>query len=248
MENLHHPKIALSRASGSPKYAFYEQWLRAAGAAGEVIDLWSLPASERGVVLATCDGIVLTGGPDIEPSRYGQGDRLEECSVDLERDEAEFALFEQAQEHKMPVLAICRGLQLINVALGGSLIVDIPADIPTDIEHRSINHVESVHPVKVEPGSLIAKICRAAVGTINSSHHQAAEHLPEHLRCAAVSPDGIIEAFEWSEPSGKGFMLGVQWHPERMDYNSPFSLPIARHFLFEAESYALLRAKRSVVS
>jgi len=244
MEQLHHPNIALSKGSGSPKYVFYEQWLRAAGASGKVIDLWALPAGERAAMLATCDGIVFTGGPDVEPSRYGQGERIGECFVDLVRDESEFALFEQAQELKMPVLGICRGLQLTNVALGAPLTVDIPADVPTDIEHRSVNHIESIHPVEVEPGSLIAKICRTAGGIINSSHHQAAANLPEHLRCAATSPDGIIEAIEWSEPAGKGFLLAVQWHPERMDYNSPLSLPIARHFLFEAESYALLRAKR----
>jgi putative glutamine amidotransferase len=244
MEQLHLPNIALSKGSGSPKYALYEQWLRAAGAVGSVIDLWALPADEHSAALATCDGILFTGGPDVEPSRYGRGGRLGECFVDLERDAVEFALFEQAQERRMPVLGICRGLQLINVALGGSLVVDIPSDISTGIEHRSVNHVESNHLVEVEAGSLIAKLCRAAAGDVNSSHHQAAEHLPEQLRRAAAAPDGIIEAFEWSEPAGKGFLLGVQWHPERMSADSPFSLPIARHFLFEAEAYALLGAKR----
>jgi putative glutamine amidotransferase len=239
-----HPTIALTKASGSPVYARYEQWLRAAGAGGAIINLWELPAAERAAALAASDGVIFTGGPDVVPSRYGKDARAAECIADPIRDDAEFAVFDQASGLNLPMLGICRGLQVFTVALGGALTVDIPTDVATDIEHRAADGNDSEHLLDVQPGSLVKKICRVAGGTINSAHHQAPEFLPEPLRLAAASPDGVIEAAEWSDPAGKGFLLGVQWHPERMDYGSPLSLPIARHFLFEAETYALLRAKR----
>ncbi|GAB1431132.1 hypothetical protein MASR2M18_19670 [Ignavibacteria bacterium] len=240
----YYPKIALSKGSGSPKYGMYESWLRSVGNVAEVIDLWSLPAAQRTAVLNECDGIVFTGGPDISPDKHEQAERADECVIDTLRDDVEFSVFEQVRELKMPVLGICRGLQLINVALGGRLYIDIPTDIQSDTEHRSMNNEDSTHEVETAAGSMIKKICRTASGKINSAHHQAASVLPQSLRVAAIASDGVIEAVEWSEPMGKGFLLGVQWHPERMDFNSPFSLPIARHFLFEAESYAALYAKR----
>ncbi len=232
-------KIAISRASGTPKYAKYEEWLRAAGAECEILDLYADQehALEK---LRECSGLILTGGPDVQPDKYGKADRLEDCFIDAERDTLEFAVIEQAQEMKIPILGICRGAQILNVALGGTLIVDIPSDFYSDIEHRSTKEGDSHHPLNVAGGSLIKKICRVTDGEINSAHHQAVEHLAENLRMSAQSPDGIIEAFEWNDPAGKPFLLGVQWHPERMDYDNPLSLPIARHFLFEVEANWML--------
>ncbi len=232
--------IALSKASGSPKYAHYTEWLKSADPTVEIIDLWNKPFDEAISLLETVHGLILTGGADIHPERYGKVERIDECHIEPKRDTLEFALFEKARDLTLPVLAICRGAQLVNVALGGTLYVDIPTDYISDTEHRSREGNDSRHGLTVESGSLLKKITRLNEGTINSAHHQAVEVLSTLLRSAAKSEDGLNEAFEWNETHGKGFLLGVQWHPERMESDNPLSLPIARHFLYEAESYGLL--------
>lgn len=234
-------KIGLSKANGSPNYAKYDEWLRAADPQVETIDLSLLPTHEDAQkVLESCVGLVLTGGPDVHPSRYGKESELARCQTDAERDELEIALYSKAKELKMPVLGVCRGAQLINVAEGGTLVIDIPDDTKTAQEHARKNDVDAEHPVAVLQGSIITKITGDDEGNINSAHHQAVEKAGEGLYISAVSGDGINEAIEWRDPSGKPFLLGVQWHPERMNYANPFSINIARHFLFEAESYLLL--------
>lgn len=232
--------IALSKATGSPKYIHYTEWLQTANPEITTIDLWGKSIEECTSILENVHGLVLTGGADIHPERYGKEERLSECHIEPERDTHEFALFEKAQELQLPILAICRGAQLVNVALGGSLMIDIPTDYASDTEHRSKGGNDSNHGVQVEAGSILRKICKADNGIINSAHHQVTDTLSPLLRKAALSEDGLIEAFEWNELHGRGFLLGVQWHPERMDYSNPFSLPIANHFLYEAESYQLL--------
>ncbi|TAE22385.1 MAG: gamma-glutamyl-gamma-aminobutyrate hydrolase family protein [Candidatus Kapaibacterium sp.] len=236
-------KIGLSKASGSPNYAKYDEWLKTADPHVETIDLSLLRSDEAANVLETCIGLVLTGGPDVHPSRYGKESDLERCSTDNERDELEFALYAKAKELKMPVLGVCRGAQLINVAEGGTLVIDIPDDTKTAQEHARIQNVDAEHPVSVLAGSIITKITGDNEGLVNSAHHQAVEKAGENLYISAVSGDGINEAIEWRDSSGKPFLLGVQWHPERMNYANPYSINIARHFLFEAESYQMLVKK-----
>lgn len=237
-------KIGISKASGSFKYELYPKWLSTADSEAKCVDLSQKNSLEEAIeALNSCSGLLLTGGPDIEPIRYEKQDEIGRCSVDVARDSLEFALFERAKELKMPILAVCRGLQLVNVALGGTLVVDIPAEIPTTTEHRALNSVDSRHEIEVLPGSLIAKISGQFEGEINSAHHQSANKVGEGLTIAAFSPDGIIEAMQWADPQNKPFLLCVQWHPERLEYDSPFSMPIAKHFLFEAESYLLLHQK-----
>jgi putative glutamine amidotransferase len=118
--------------------------------------------------------------------------------------------------------------------------VDIPADIAAIHEHARKNDVDGQHTLEVLSGSILTKITGEMEGIINSAHHQAVDTLGEGLRVSAVSDDGVNEAIEWHEAAGKPFLLGVQWHPERMNYANPFSIAIARHFLFETESYKLL--------
>ncbi len=232
--------IGISKASGSPNYAKYEEWLRAADPHVECIDLSLLPLPKALETLAKCTGLVLTGGPDVHPARYGKESEIERCFTDAERDELEFALYAKAKDLKMPVLAVCRGAQLVNVAEGGTLTIDIPSDINPSNEHARIEDTDAEHFVHVQNGSIITKISGEIEGTVNSAHHQVVERPGEGLRVSAISDDGINEAIEWNDFAGKPFLLGVQWHPERMNYASPFSLPLARHFLFEAESYKLL--------
>lgn len=232
-------KIAISRASGTAKYALYAHWLRLVNPSVEIIDLFESTENAESN-LKKCFGLILTGGPDVHPEKYGKPERKYDCHLDEQRDNLEFPLIDVARNLKLPILGICRGAQVINVALGGSLIVDIPTDYPTQINHKSTTQGDSLHKIEVVAGSLLKKITRSNEGEVNSAHHQAVDYISEHLRVSAVSPDGIIEAFEWNEPAGKPFLLGVQWHPERLDYDNVFSKRIAEHFLFEVEARSLL--------
>lgn len=239
--------IALSKASGSPKYQHYIDWLKEVDSEVETCDLSVMGFDEALATLENTQGLILTGGADVHPERYNKSERLNECHIEPERDTLEFALFEKARELSLPILAICRGSQLVNVALGGTLYIDIPTDYVSDTEHRSREGKDSFHGLTVEPGSLLKKISRSNEGEVNSAHHQAVEHLAPSLRCSARSEDGLVEAFEWNENNSKGFLLGVQWHPERMDYKTPYSLPLASHFLYEAEAYkSLLHGKKAI--
>ncbi|MES2764707.1 MAG: gamma-glutamyl-gamma-aminobutyrate hydrolase family protein [Bacteroidota bacterium] len=239
-------KIAISKGSGSEKYENYGKWIKKADEEVECVDMSKLDKEEALKTLEECAGIVFTGGEDIEPSRYGKTVDFTEKHVetDPKRDELEFALVEKAEQLKMPILGICRGAQLLNVAFGGTLIVDVPSEYKTEQEHRALEKKDEKHQVEVMSGSILKKIAGTLEGEVNSAHHQAVDKLPQTLAAAAKAPDGIIEAFEWADAMGKPFMLAVQWHPERMEnQESPMSLPIARHFLFEAESYDLLHKK-----
>ncbi len=235
--------IAIS-ASTPAKAERYIQWLRFFQNHPMTFHILTPEQSvqEATQILEQCAALLLTGGKDIHPARYGMEDRAALCKLEPERDELEFALFEAAQEAKKPILGICRGCQLINVALGGTLYVDIPEELPAALEHRKVKGQDSEHLIAVVGGSLLFKISTEVEGTVNSAHHQAIHQLGRGLRAVAYSPDQIIEAIEWESLYGSNFLLGVQWHPERMDWNSPFSGKIAAHFLFEAESYALLLA------
>lgn len=240
-------KIAASRVSGSEKYASYQRWLRAVDPEVEVVDLYTYSTPAEAVTLMKeCSGLLLTGGPDVNPVRYGQPEKAALCEPpDEHRDALELALIESATEANMPILGICRGAQILNVAFGGTLIADIPTVVGTEIEHRQVDGVDSHHAIHSEPGSLIKRICRSLDGEINSAHHQSVERLATIFTPSATSPDGVIEAFEWGDAAmgGKPFLLAVQWHPERMDYGNPFSLPIAQHFVSEVAAYSQLFAQ-----
>lgn len=240
-------RIAISRASGSEKYLRYAQWLKTAQADVDCVDLYELEQKEGLQAalnsLKTCSGIVFSGGSDVEPSRYQKADQVTRCHVDPARDTLEFALVEYARELKIPILGICRGMQLLNVAFGGSLIVDIPEDYSREIEHMAINGVDARHAVDVEAGTTLRRIVRRADGEINSAHHQAVELLAPDFEVAARSPDGIIEAFETLPELGRSHVMAVQWHPERLEYENPFSGALAEYFVFECQSTALLTSR-----
>ena len=161
------------------------------------------------------DGMVLGGGEDVDPARYGRETRPDaNVDIDTERDSTEFAAFEIAQREDVPILGICRGMQLINVALGGTLHQDIPSDRPSEIVHE----VPGKHPERrdhkgeVMPGTRLSEIARTSEMDVNSRHHQAVERLAPGLGVAAVAPDGLVEAFESARP----WLLAVQWHPENL--------------------------------
>ena len=168
-----------------------------------------------GDLLDRVDGLVLTGGEDVDPRHYGALAHPATEPPHGRRDEWELALVQEARRRRIPVLAICRGMQVLNVALGGTLIQDIPTDRPSDIRHAQADaRGERVHAVAIEPRSAL---CAAIGGTairINSSHHQALDRIAPGLRAVASAEDGIVEGVE-SEGDG-WWVLAVQWHPEEL--------------------------------
>jgi putative glutamine amidotransferase len=171
--------------------------------------------AEASSVLEAVDGLVLTGGEDVAPARYGEPAHLKLGPVHEERDATEIALVEAARARATPTLAICRGIQLLNVALGGSLVQDIPCQRPSHIVHDSPRERDArVHDVEVDPGSRLAHALGSTRLPVNSFHHQAIDRVAECLRVTAWAPDGIIEGVEWR--GDNWWALGVQWHPEEL--------------------------------
>jgi putative glutamine amidotransferase len=161
------------------------------------------------------DGVVLGGGLDVDPARYGRETRPDaNVEIDPKRDSTDFAAFEKARQEGAPVLGICRGMQLVNVALGGTLHQDIPSERPSEIVHEvpGQDPERRDHKVEVKPGTRLSEIARAGEIEVNSRHHQAVERLAPGIEVSAVAPDGLVEAFESASP----WLLAVQWHPENL--------------------------------
>lgn len=186
--------------------------------------------------LRNCDGLLLTGGGDVDPYLYGADMKHPRLGrVDRKRDDFERATIDCALESQLPLLGICRGLQLANVHFGGSLVQDL-GEMGSTI-HQVRNEVEQRHMVSVEQDSLLAQLSGIHEGDVNSSHHQAADDPGNGLRVVARSEDGIIEALEFQNSSARPFFLLVQWHPERMkDFHNPLTQSILRRFLAAVES------------
>jgi putative glutamine amidotransferase len=160
------------------------------------------------------DALLLQGGADISPTTYGEEPLQPEWSGDRVRDDYEIELFSEFVEAGKPVLGVCRGIQLINVALGGTLYQDLPTQVGAQIPHRDRAIYEAnIHEIRIEPGSGLARLYSGAeIGRVNSMHHQAVHRLGRDLVVEARSvEDGVVEAIRWK---GRGYVVGVQWHPE----------------------------------
>jgi putative glutamine amidotransferase len=191
-------------------------YVRALEAAGLVpVILPPLAAAHADRALDAVAGLVLTGGEDVAPYRYGETPHPALGSVNEERDAWELALVANARKRQLPTLAICRGIQVLNVALGGTLIQDIPSQCSAALPHAPTDGRRArVHDVFIESGSRLAEVVGTATLTVNSSHHQSIGRPADGLRITARAPDGIVEGAEWD---GKGWWaLGVQWHPEEL--------------------------------
>jgi len=239
--NIQYPsdtlRIAFSKARGSEKYERYIKWIKQFNSNIVCIDLIN-ETPENGVkILESCDGLILTGGLDVDPARYGKPNDTSRCELDRSRDTLEFALIEKAMALRLPVLAICRGAQILNVAMGGSLIIDISADHDTLVEHRSVNSIRSRHFVKIYPNTFLSKLCKTKGDTANSSHHQAVDMIAPCFKVSAYATDSIVEAYEWKEPIDKQFLIAVQWHPEGLDFKSRLAYPLGKYFLKESRKY-----------
>lgn len=213
------PVVALTASTkeidGLMRVRLNEAYIHAVRAAGLTpLILPPLPPKELEPALGAVRGLVLTGGEDVDPAEYGAPSRGSQAPH-RERDQCELALVRLARERNVPTLAICRGIQVVNVALGGTLVQDIPSECPSSINHdQSGARAMRVHDVYIEPESKLADAIGATRVEVNSSHHQALARVANGLRVTAKSPDGLVEGAEWE--GDYWWMVGVQWHPEEL--------------------------------
>src|SRR5687767_3643892 len=225
----------------------YLDCLRRTGARTAIVSPGE-PASAR-EVLEPFDGLLLVGGGDVDPRRYGQDPSEQVYGVEPDRDDFEIALLRAADEVRMPTLCICRGMQVMNVAYGGTLVQHLPGT-PGLLEHGvPVADTQSLHEVRTDPQSRL----RATIGveqlTCSSHHHQGIDGIGEGLRATGWSEDGLVEAIELAtdghpddEPYEAGWMLGVQWHPEDTAGHDP-----AQQALFDGlVNLAHLRGTRAI--
>ena len=204
------PVIAIAPCS---KQHDYEEAVRRAGGDVRILNYDSDKPSD---VVREVDGILLPGGDDVQPSLYGAQPHATFEAAEPGRDQYEIDLARQADEANVPLLAICRGIQVLNVSRGGTLVQDIPSELPDAVPHevRETPHTIA-HDVWISEGTLLHSVLRERIEgdacPVNSRHHQAIQTVGSGLVVAATAPDGVVEAVE--DPS-KRFCVGVQWHPE----------------------------------
>jgi putative glutamine amidotransferase len=209
----------------------YRRALEAQGA--RVVEL--PPDSARGSV-NRLDGLLLTGGGDLDPRHYGRRAHPKTANIDPPRDGLELELSRRGLEREMPMLGICRGAQVLGVALGGELVQDIGSKVANAEQHAPREGEKSVrHWVTAAPGSRLRAILGADRLRVNSSHHQANGRLGAKAQTAAWSPDGVVEGIEGT---GSAFVIGVQWHPERMWRRAPRQARLLAAFVAAAQEYA----------
>jgi putative glutamine amidotransferase len=179
--------------------------------------------------LKLASGIVITGGEDIHPTLYGKDNEIYKCeSFDTYRDTLEMFLIRYSKSNKLPLLGICRGEQMLNVALGGSLITDIPSDILNSRIHRDSIGVP-FHEVNIDTLSFLYKITGVRSGLVNSYHHQCVDIPANGIFISARSTDNVPEAIECVEDGWTA--LGLQWHPEKLGFDDPLAGIIAKWFI-----------------
>ena len=229
----HRPVIAVA----FPK-ADYLSALARAGAEARVLD----PAADAlPAALAGCDGVLLTGGVDVDPDRYHQP-RHDSVEIDANRDAYEFELTRAALDRDLPMLGICRGAQVLNVVAGGSLVQDLPSARPSATVHQIVEPKNAVaHDVTVQPHTCLARLLSGRLDAlqrvaVNSRHHQSVDAVAPGFVVSATAPDGVVEAIE---RPGATFCVGVQWHPENFWQTGEFDA------LFEGLVTAASAANRS---
>jgi len=227
-------KIGLTYTGFQHKHKNYINWLRG----NDDIEVIRLSVEDNNAtVLNDCDGLVLSGGIDSDPIFYnGSKDypNKPEEGWNTQRDLFEMSLYKSALKNDIPVLAVCRGMQLVNVLQGGTLTQDLGH---LNTRHKAVEEVDRDHEITIEKNSLLEEIVRIPTGKINSAHHQCIDELGEGLMVNCLAEDGTVEGMEWKEKEGKPFLLCVQWHPERMYKfhleDSPLSKNIRNRFIEE---------------
>ena len=213
-------------------------WVQSSGAVAVMVPSPDGDTRRGDVTLAEyaswLDGLVLHGGSDVWPGSYGEQPLKPEWSGDRVRDEYEIALLRAFLDVGKPVLGVCRGLQVINVAFGGTLYQDITTQMPGSRTHRDAAlYDQNFHEVEFVPGTRLAQLYPGVTrARVNSVHHQAVKKLADGFTVEATSPDdGLVEAMRWT---GTSYLAAVQWHPEFLDWRSEETLsgdPILNNFL-----------------
>jgi putative glutamine amidotransferase len=231
-ETAHRPRVGVpyrtqkeELAGERSRYDLYVEAVRCSG--GEPVEIsLGLHPEELKKLAQSLDAFVLPGSPaDVDPSLYGASRHPRCGGSDAARERTDFALLEHAFKDGKPVLAICYGNQSLNVFCGGSLVQDIRSELQSDIRHewsgRAQNVPEPFHTAQIEPGSSLAQLAGAQRARVNSSHHQSILEPGRDLRIVARAADGVVEAVQWI---GDGnWVMGIQWHPERMTNDDPLA-------------------------
>jgi putative glutamine amidotransferase len=215
------------------KWTFYESWLAFQEPRIKILRLKAGECTIEEIKL--CNGIILSGGEDVHPSNYGKPEYIEKYKLsnfNLPRDE--FEVLNQVMAHKIPLLGICRGLQITNVFFKGTLIPDLPSAGKT-IHSSADNKTDVVHPVKLLKESRLYSFTGEEIGETNSHHHQAVGVIGECLKASAYSNDGVVEGMEIADSKDNSFLILLQWHPERMNPGSPFSGKLRHAFVKACE-------------
>jgi putative glutamine amidotransferase len=216
----------------------YVHALRSVGAIPWLIPLLPDDLETLKEIYDRLDGMFFTGGVDVDPSRYGEA-KLPHCGrTDLPRDDVETQLIRWSLADRKPVLAVCRGIQILNVAMGGSLFQDIAAQAPTAMKHDYFPTEDNTardflaHAIEIAPDSRLRGFLGSTSVRVNSMHHQAIKRLAPGLRQTAVAPDGIIEGVEGANGQ---YLIGVQWHPEELSEHDPAMRRLFASFIDAAE-------------
>ena len=202
----------------------YVEELRKVGGVPWVIPLIPHDEDTLGEIFSRLDGVFITGGVDVDPTRYGEAKSPLCGTIDPDRDAVELLLLKYAMAHELPVLAVCRGIQILNVLGGGTLYQDVTAMVPAALKHDYFPTPEQpsrkylAHDITVKSGSKLGRILGDGVVPVNSMHHQAIKDLAPGLAPIAFAPDGIIEGVEGT---GEQYVIAVQWHPEELTDTQP---------------------------
>lgn len=213
----------------------YAQAISDAGGLPVVLPV-NMPRDQLAELARRADGVLMTGGEDIEPKHYAPNLAPELAATiketEPQRDVLEIALVEEVFRRRKPLLCICRGHQMLNVALGGTLIVDIPSQLPGALPHKQMERkMEPVHEANLTPDSRLAALLNASQIGVNSTHHQAVDRVAAPLRVTGKAADGVVEAMELKDPSQLPFLQSVQFHPERLYDRYPAFAELFRAFV-----------------
>jgi putative glutamine amidotransferase len=232
--------------NGTFRHAISSTYIEAVIAAGGAPVL--IPASDDEYAIRAIyrrlDGLLLSGGADIDPAFYGEEINGTE-EIDRMRDKTELMITRWAIEDKMPTLGICRGQQLLNVALGGSLVQDIPTQIPdSPLNHRLSHQLQQrdylAHSVALEPGSRLASMLETTGLEVNTLHHQSVKAVGQGLKIVGVAPDGVVEALESEDPAR--WIFSVQSHPEELWRQHEWARKLFDEFIVQSRRYMLVRS------
>ena len=226
-------RIALSASIQKKADKYIEALVQAGTAREEIVSLLADSPEQFPPAVDDLNGLLLSGGADIDPPLFGETRRYDNVKVDRTRDDAELKLLAEFRKRRLPILCICRGIQVLNVAHKGTLYQDLLRDKVTTHQHKQteikdVGREKETHTVTIKPDSLLARVMGTTSSQVNSTHHQAVKDVGKGLRVVARSEDNVIEGIELEEDYP--FLLAVEWHPEELVHRPP-QLRIFERFL-----------------